>query len=135
MHSFALTRSTTRRVPVIWLCGQPCLFCSARPARWRRGIWGWGGGVFMGMGVAIRSNIRTASAVTKDMNSALQTALRGGAVSGFFVVALSLLGVAGLFTLIRNLEVATDVTKIPLLMVGYGFGASFVGLFAQLGGG
>ena len=90
---------------------------------------------YMGMWVAIRSNIRTASAVTKDMNSALQTSLRGGAVSGFFVVALSLLGVAGLFTLIQNLGVATDVTKIPLLMVGYGFGASFVALFAQLGGG
>ena len=90
---------------------------------------------YMGMWVAIRSNIRTASAVTKDMNSALQTALRGGGVSGFFVVALSLLGVAGLFTLIRNLGVATDVTKIPLLIVGYGFGASFVALFAQLGGG
>jgi len=56
---------------------------------------------YMGMWVAIRSNIRTAVAATKDMNSALQTALRGGAVSGFFVVAMSLLGVAGLFALIR----------------------------------
>src|SRR5512145_2767805 len=51
---------------------------------------------YMGMWVAIRSNIRTAAGAMKDMNSALQAALRGGAVSGFFVVALSLLGVAGL---------------------------------------
>lgn len=90
---------------------------------------------YMGMWTAIRSNIRTAAAATKGMNGALQTALRGGAVSGFFVVALSLLGVAGLFTLINAFGVVNDVAKIPLLIVGYGFGASFVALFAQLGGG
>src|SRR5437867_5847069 len=76
---------------------------------------------YMGMWVAIRSNIRTAAAATKSMNGALQTALRGGAVSGFFVVAMSLLGVAGLFALVKALGVANDVTKIPLLIVGYGF--------------
>jgi K(+)-stimulated pyrophosphate-energized sodium pump len=90
---------------------------------------------YMGMWVAIRANIRTAVAATKDMNSALQTALRGGAVSGFFVVAMSLLGVGGLFAVIRSLGVTEDVTHIPLLIVGYGFGASLVALFAQLGGG
>ena len=90
---------------------------------------------YMGMWVAIRSNIRTASAARTSMNDALQTSLRGGAVSGFFVVAMSLLGVAGLFTLVKALGVTDDVTKIPLLIVGYGFGASFVALFAQLGGG
>src|SRR5690349_2220397 len=90
---------------------------------------------YMGMWVAIRSNIRTASAARSNMNDALQTSLRGGAVSGFFVVALSLLGVAGLFTLVKGLGVTDDLTKIPLLIVGYGFGASFVALFAQLGGG
>jgi K(+)-stimulated pyrophosphate-energized sodium pump len=90
---------------------------------------------YMGMWVAIRANIRTAAGATKDMNSALQPALRGGAVSGFFVVALSLLGVAGLFALVKALDITPSVTKIPLLIVGYGFGASFVALFAQLGGG
>ncbi len=90
---------------------------------------------YMGMWVSIRSNIRTAAAAMKDMNGALQTALRGGAVSGFFVVAMSLLGVAGLFFLAQSFQVTEDVTKIPLLIVGYGFGASFVALFAQLGGG
>jgi len=90
---------------------------------------------YMGMWVAIRANIRTAAGATKSMNSALQPALRGGAVSGFFVVAMSLLGVAGLFAIVNWAGVANDVTKIPLLIVGYGFGASFVALFAQLGGG
>ncbi len=90
---------------------------------------------YMGMWVAIRSNIRTAAGALKDMNSALQPALRGGAVSGFFVVAMSLLGVGGLFAIVKATGVTDDVTKIPLLIVGYGFGASFVALFAQLGGG
>lgn len=89
---------------------------------------------YMGMWVAIRSNIRAASAAMKGMNGALQTALRGGAVSGFFVVALSLLGVTGLFALVDYFEI-TAINNIPLLIVGYGFGASFVALFAQLGGG
>ncbi|HTX98711.1 MAG TPA: sodium-translocating pyrophosphatase [Bacteroidota bacterium] len=90
---------------------------------------------YMGMWVAIRSNIRSAAGAMKSMNNALQPALRGGAVSGFFVVALSLLGVAGLFALVNVSGVTQDVAKIPLLIVGYGFGASFVALFAQLGGG
>ena len=90
---------------------------------------------YMGMWVSIRANIRTASEARTSLNGALQTALRGGAVSGLFVVALSLLGVAGLFQLVRFADVAKDITKIPLLIAGYGFGASFVALFAQLGGG
>src|SRR5437867_12892082 len=90
---------------------------------------------YMGMWVAIRANIRTAAGATRSMNDALQPALRGGAVSGFFVVAMSLLGVAGLFSIVKSLGVTNDVTKIPLLIVGYGFGASFVALFAQLGAG
>jgi K(+)-stimulated pyrophosphate-energized sodium pump len=90
---------------------------------------------YMGMWVAIRSNIRTAAGAMKDMNSALQPSLRGGAASGFFVVAMSLLGVGGLFAIVEASGVTQDITKIPLLIVGYGFGASFVALFAQLGGG
>jgi K(+)-stimulated pyrophosphate-energized sodium pump len=90
---------------------------------------------YMGMWVAIRANIRTAAGALKNMDSALQPALRGGAVSGFFVVAMSLLGVGGLFAIVQASGVTTDPSKIPLLIVGYGFGASFVALFAQLGGG
>jgi len=89
---------------------------------------------YVGMWVSIRANIRTASAARTSLNGALQVALRGGAVSGLFVVAMSLLGVGGLFAIVRALGV-TDEARIPLLIVGYGFGASFVALFAQLGGG
>ncbi len=89
---------------------------------------------YIGMWVSIRTNIRTASAARTSLNDALRTALRGGAVSGLFVVAMSLFGVAGLYWLVSHM---TDVkpAEIPLLIVGYGFGASFVALFAQLGGG
>src|SRR5829696_1426669 len=95
---------------------------------------------FMGMWVSIRSNIRTAAAATTSLNAALQTALRGGAVSGLFTVAMSLIGVAGLFALLNVLQpagVSDDqwARRIPFLIVGFGFGASFVALFAQLGGG
>ena len=90
---------------------------------------------YVGMRVSIRANIRTASAATRGFNGALQTALRGGAVSSLFVVALSLLGIAVLFELVRQSGLVDGPAKIPLLIAGYGFGASFVALFAQLGGG
>jgi K(+)-stimulated pyrophosphate-energized sodium pump len=90
---------------------------------------------FIGMWVSIRANIRVANAALSSLNNALQIALRGGAVSGLFVVAVSLLGVGILFSVIDLLGIAKETEKIPLLIVGYGFGASFVALFAQLGGG
>ena len=89
---------------------------------------------YVGMWVSIRANIRTATAALSSLNVALRIALRGGAVSGLLVVAMSLLGVAGLYALVSAVG-GVEPTKIPLLIVGYGFGASFVALFAQLGGG
>jgi len=89
---------------------------------------------YIGMWVSIRANIRTASAARSSLNDALRIALRGGAVSGLFVVAMSLFGVGGLYWLVSHLT-AVAPEHIPLLIVGYGFGASFVALFAQLGGG
>jgi K(+)-stimulated pyrophosphate-energized sodium pump len=88
---------------------------------------------YIGMWVSIRANIRTAAAVRSSLNEGLRIALRGGAVSGLFVVAMSLLGVGGLYALLNAL--GQDPQKIPFTIVGYGFGASFVALFAQLGGG
>src|SRR5437868_13349056 len=87
---------------------------------------------FIGMYVAVKSNSRTASAATRSLGEALMVSLRGGAVSGFLVVALSLLGVSTVFTLYGGL---TNPAIAPSLIVGFGFGASFVALFAQLGGG
>jgi K(+)-stimulated pyrophosphate-energized sodium pump len=87
---------------------------------------------YIGMYISIRANVRTANAARTSISQALVIALRGGAVSGVTVVALSLLGVGGLYYLYGGM---VDPQKVPLLIVGYGFGASFVALFAQLGGG
>src|ERR1700678_962955 len=87
---------------------------------------------FTGMYCSIRANIRTASAARGSLNKALQTALRGGAVTGLVVVALSLLGVGALFLFFGGLE---HPQTVPYQLVGFGFGASLVALFAQLGGG
>ncbi|MER3417936.1 MAG: sodium-translocating pyrophosphatase [Chloroflexota bacterium] len=88
----------------------------------------------IGMYISVRSNLRTAAAARRSLVEAVQVAMRGGAVSGFLVVALSLLGVYLIFAAYGGLGVDT-VTEAPFLIVGFGFGASFVALFAQLGGG
>ncbi len=90
----------------------------------------------IGMFISVKSNVRTASAARRSLVEAVQVAMRGGAVSGFLVVALSLLGVYFVFAAFGGLsgDPAT-VRQAPFLIVGYGFGASFVALFAQLGGG
>jgi K(+)-stimulated pyrophosphate-energized sodium pump len=91
---------------------------------------------YIGMWISIRSNIRTASAVRSSLDRALKISLRGGAVSGITIVAMSLLGVGILFVLYGGSADDPEVIKrVPFLIVGYGFGASFVALFAQLGGG
>jgi K(+)-stimulated pyrophosphate-energized sodium pump len=87
---------------------------------------------FIGMIIAVKSNCRTAAASQKSLNDAVQTALRGAAVPGFLIVVLSLIGVTVIFFAYggnSNPEIA------PNLILGFGFGASFVALFAQLGGG
>ncbi len=88
-------------------------------------------GIF-GMWISVRVNSRTASAARKSMNDAFVTAFRGGAVSGIVIVAMSLLGVSVIYYLF---SLGIDAKEVPFLIVGYGFGASFVALFAQLGGG
>ena len=91
---------------------------------------------FIGMIIAVRANLRTAAAARTSLGDALTIALRGGAVSGLMVVALSLLGVFFLFELYGGISNQINgVPVAPSLIVGFGFGASFVALFAQLGGG
>ena len=86
----------------------------------------------IGMLAAVKANVRTARAAESSLGEALTVALRGGAISGILVVSLSLLGVYVLFLLFGGFE---NPALAPFLIVGYGFGASFVALFAQLGGG
>jgi K(+)-stimulated pyrophosphate-energized sodium pump len=86
----------------------------------------------IGMFISVKANVRTASAARRSLVEAVQVAMRGGAVSGFLVVALSLLGVYLMFVAFGGFD---HPEEAPFLIVGYGFGASFVALFAQLGGG
>jgi K(+)-stimulated pyrophosphate-energized sodium pump len=85
-----------------------------------------------GMFVSLRANVRVAAAARTSVSHALDVALRGGAAAGLPVVAGSLLGVGALFALFGGLGQPTDT---PYQIVGFAFGASFVALFAQLGGG
>lgn len=89
---------------------------------------------YIGMFIAVRANLRTAAAAQRSLKEAITVSLRGGAVSGFLVVALSLLGVSGIFAVYSRL-LGNPPELAPFLIVGFGFGASFVALFAQLGGG
>jgi K(+)-stimulated pyrophosphate-energized sodium pump len=89
----------------------------------------------IGMLVSVKANVRVASAARRSLVEAVQVAMRGGAVSGFLVVALSLLGVWSIFAINGGLGGGNSAKDAPFLIVGYGFGASFVALFAQLGGG
>ncbi|TMC80393.1 MAG: sodium-translocating pyrophosphatase [Chloroflexi bacterium] len=80
---------------------------------------------YVGMNIAVRANLRTAEAARSGLNSALQVAFRGGAVTGFMVVGLGLLGVSAAYLVFKN----------PESLVGLAFGASLVSVFARLGGG
>jgi K(+)-stimulated pyrophosphate-energized sodium pump len=96
---------------------------------------------FIGMFIAVQANLRTAAAAQRSVRDAINTSMRGGAVSGFLVVAMSLLGVLlmfwafGGFNLVPNSPATSGPALVPFEIVGFGFGASFVALFAQLGGG
>jgi K(+)-stimulated pyrophosphate-energized sodium pump len=87
---------------------------------------------FIGMIIAVKSNVRCAAASQKSLNEAVQTAMRGAAVPGFLIVVLSLIGVTIIYFAFGGYS---HPETAPHLILGFGFGASFVALFAQLGGG
>ncbi len=87
----------------------------------------------VGMWISTRSNIRTAAAAQTSLSQPLSIAFRGGAVSGIFITALSLIGISALYAVYSSM--GYQPTQIPGMIIGFGFGASLVALFAQLGGG
>jgi K(+)-stimulated pyrophosphate-energized sodium pump len=84
---------------------------------------------YIGMYMSVSSNIRSAEGARTSLDKALQIAFKGGSVTGLAVTTLSLLGVTTLFLIFGG------DTRAPGLIIGFGFGASLVALFAQLGGG
>ncbi|MEK7553386.1 MAG: sodium-translocating pyrophosphatase [Patescibacteria group bacterium] len=80
---------------------------------------------YIGMGIAVRSNVKTTEAAKKGLAPAFSLAFKAGSVTGFLVVALALLSVGIFYFLVDDLRV----------LISLSFGASLISVFARLGGG
>ena len=98
------------------------------------GIWSMLAG-FIGMNIATNSNARTAQAASESLNKGLRVAFSSGSVMGFTVVGLGMLDITIWFFLLRYAFGINDPVSLGNIMVMNGMGASFMALFARVGGG
>jgi K(+)-stimulated pyrophosphate-energized sodium pump len=87
------------------------------------------GAGYLGMNISVRANVRCASAARGGLQKALRVAFKGGTITGLSVASLALAGLSGLYLLF-----GASIEAIPKI-VGFGFGASLISLFARIGGG
>ncbi len=89
---------------------------------------------YIGISISVRANVRTVKASSISLRKGLMVAFKGGTVTGFLVVGLALLGVAGFYIVFTKI-MGVPADQAPNLLLGFGFGASLVSLFARVGGG
>ncbi|MBO9563357.1 MAG: sodium-translocating pyrophosphatase [Niastella sp.] len=95
---------------------------------------------YIGMKVATKANVRTAQAARTSLSKALNVSFTGGAVMGLGVSGLAVLGLGGLFILLKSYFGATEVSSAEMLktievLTGFSLGAESIALFARVGGG
>ncbi|MGM9566279.1 sodium-translocating pyrophosphatase [Evtepia sp.] len=98
------------------------------------GIWSMLAG-FIGMKIATNANARTAQAASESLNRGLRVAFSSGSVMGFTVVGLGMLDISIWFCILRYAAGITDPVSLGNVIVMNGIGASFMALFARVGGG
>jgi K(+)-stimulated pyrophosphate-energized sodium pump len=82
---------------------------------------------FVGMGLAVRANVRVASAARRGLRESMTIAFRAGGVAGMFTVGLGLLGATAIFIIFKG--------DAPLVLFGFGFGGALLAMFMRVGGG
>jgi len=97
---------------------------------------------YIGLWTSVRANVRVSACALRSYHATIQMALRSGAIASLIVVVLVVLGVSLLFIMfcaiyegVEGEPGAIPFARLPLLLVGFGFGGSFVAIFSQLGGG
>ena len=88
---------------------------------------------YVGMLVSVQANVRTAEASRKGLAAGLNVGFKSGAVTGMLVAGLALLSISVYYLILLKLNV--DSREIINALVGLGFGASLISIFARLGGG
>jgi K(+)-stimulated pyrophosphate-energized sodium pump len=90
---------------------------------------------FIGMKIATMGNVRTAQAAKNDISSAFRVAFDSGAVMGFGLIGLAILGLIGLFMFLVGTQVGVEKHILMEALAGFGLGGSSVALFGRVGGG
>ena len=88
---------------------------------------------YIGMLISVQANVRTAEASRKGLASGLNISFKSGAVTGMLVAGLALLSISTYYLILLKLNI--DNREIINALIGLGFGASLISIFARLGGG